>query len=362
MKKELFYISAHFPSNRVPVAGQKLCWTHLQKLAKEYEVHLFSYVNDLEAKYFNEEDFCFCKSIYFYRLTDKIRFKNYIKNINLPVKISGRYDRKAIQYIITIIREKKISIVHIEFTSLIYLGKILKEIFPKLEIVIVQHDVTFQALKRISENALNPLKKGLFLFEYFRQKKYELSNLVFFDKIYVLNEKDKIILENFDLEKPIQVWYPDMGTIVNRKEVLIEPYSIMFLGAMHRKENIDAVNWFIDDILPTLSETFTALNFYIVGSNPSPKIKTASNVIITGFVEDLNDYFSKTDIAVVPLRMGAGISIKTIEMQKAGLPIFSTNVGLEGVIKDKSKILIQVDTVEEFIDAISNYFNKKYNS
>jgi len=53
--------------------------------------------------------------------------------------------------------------------------------------------------------------------------------------------------------------------------------------------------------------------------------------VVTGFLEDPSDVFNAATIAVVPLRMGAGIKVKTMECLMMGLPTVATSVGAEGI-------------------------------
>ena len=81
---------------------------------------------------------------------------------------------------------------------------------------------------------------------------------------------------------------------------------------MNRKENEDAVLYFINNIWNNINKE--NVKFYIVGSKPSEKIKNLENenIVVTGFVENPKEYFSIMDISVVPLRLGAGIKDKSI--------------------------------------------------
>ena len=50
-----------------------------------------------------------------------------------------------------------------------------------------------------------------------------------------------------------------------------------------------------------------------------------------GYVEDLNDIFSKTTIALAPLFEGSGTRLKILDYLSAGIPTISTNLGVEGL-------------------------------
>jgi glycosyltransferase involved in cell wall biosynthesis len=56
-----------------------------------------------------------------------------------------------------------------------------------------------------------------------------------------------------------------------------------------------------------------------------------TDIRITGFVDDVQSLMARMSIALLPLRQGAGIKVKTLECLSAGLPVVTTPVGEEGV-------------------------------
>ncbi|PAX49801.1 hypothetical protein CK510_27700 [Brunnivagina elsteri CCALA 953] len=125
---------------------------------------------------------------------------------------------------------------------------------------------------------------------------------------------------------------------------------------MNRSENEEAILHFIDNCFQFLLEKDRDFKLYIVGSNPSAKITNfaSKNIIITGFIENPIDFFERAEIGIVPLKKGAGIKLKTLEMLQAGLPVISTSIGAEG-INNVGKKLIVSDNFQEWIDLIIRY-------
>ncbi len=101
--------------------------------------------------------------------------------------------------------------------------------------------------------------------------------------------------------------------------------ALVFVGAMDYYANIDAVIWFIEKVFRRLNQRDNHIKFYIVGSNPSQKIRNFSgefsNVIVTGYVEDVRPYLAKSKIAVIPLRIARGIQNKVLEAMSMELPV-----------------------------------------
>lgn len=126
------------------------------------------------------------------------------------------------------------------------------------------------------------------------------------------------------------------------ENVIAQPYDfknrkdIMFVGGFTHKPNVDAVLWFVKDILPMILDKLPDLKFYVIGSNPPESILNlaSDNVIVKGFVsdEELEEQYRNCRISVVPLRYGAGIKGKVVEAMRYGMPVVTTSVGAEGII------------------------------
>ena len=109
---------------------------------------------------------------------------------------------------------------------------------------------------------------------------------------------------------------------------------LVFTGAMDYHANVDAVVWFCREIFPTLKACIPQIQFYIVGSNPSQKVKLLENgdgVKVTGFVEDIRPYYQRADVCVIPLRLGRGVQNKVLEAMSMGKAIVTTPKALEGI-------------------------------
>jgi glycosyltransferase involved in cell wall biosynthesis len=122
--------------------------------------------------------------------------------------------------------------------------------------------------------------------------------------------------------------------------------DICFLGGYRHTPNIDAVLWFVRDILPLLLAELPDLRFIVAGAHPGPEIQALarSNVIVTGMVEDLGPMFDATRVFVCPLRAGAGVKGKLATAMSYGVPVVTTPVGAEGMdLKDGYDALIAED-------------------
>jgi len=130
--------------------------------------------------------------------------------------------------------------------------------------------------------------------------------------------------------------------------------AILFVGSMNYRPCIDAAVWLVQDILPLLRQRLPGVNVWIAGRNPAPEVKVlaAADVHVTGAVPDVEPFYRKTAVTVVPLRAGGGSRLKILESMALGRPIVTTAIGAEGIaLRDGQEALFAEDPAQ-FVNAI----------
>ncbi len=126
---------------------------------------------------------------------------------------------------------------------------------------------------------------------------------------------------------------------------------IVFGGSLDVRMNQDAVLWFSDRIFPLIQQQIPSAEFCIVGRNPTPevwKLAERRGIRVTGTVMDVRDYYGKAGVFVVPLRMGGGTKLKTVEAMAMALPIVSTSVGAQGLDIQSGRDMYVAERPDEF--------------
>jgi Glycosyltransferase len=97
------------------------------------------------------------------------------------------------------------------------------------------------------------------------------------------------------------------------------------------------------------------VKFYIVGSNPHPRIwslQESDGVRVTGFVEDIRPYYLAADVCVIPLRLARGVQNKVLEAMAMGRPVVTTSMAIQGIEAVTDKQLFVSDSPEEFASRV----------
>ena len=155
--------------------------------------------------------------------------------------------------------------------------------------------------------------------------------------------------------------FPLITDVQGTEKKFEERKDIVFVGGYRHTPNVDAVEFFVKKVMPLLRRKLPGVNFYVVGSNPPREISdlAGNDVIITGFVEDLNSFLDKMRISVAPLRYGAGIKGKIGTAMAAGLPIVATSVAVEGMGLTNNENILVADGHRAFASAIIELYNNK---
>lgn len=130
--------------------------------------------------------------------------------------------------------------------------------------------------------------------------------------------------------------------------------KICFMGNMRSMQNQDAAIYFANEIFPLIKQKRPTAKFYIVGSLPPGNIQAleSDDIIITGFVDDLEGFLQDACLLVAPIRVAAGIQNKVLVGMGCGIPVVLTSLISHAIpeLTDEDNCLIR-DGEQPFADA-----------
>jgi glycosyltransferase involved in cell wall biosynthesis len=130
--------------------------------------------------------------------------------------------------------------------------------------------------------------------------------------------------------------------------------DLMFIGAFSHAPNADAVEWFVDQILPLVHRRLPGTVFRVVGSNMPKRIRRLASptVRVLGHVPSVRPMFEASRVFVSPLRYGAGMKGKIGQSMSFGLPVVTTSIGAEGMMLVDGENALVADDPASFADAV----------
>lgn len=140
----------------------------------------------------------------------------------------------------------------------------------------------------------------------------------------------------------------------------VNPYRgdelpIVFTGAMDYWANVDAVTWFVREVLPAIRRERAEVRFYIVGSSPTRAVLDLgadAGVQVTGRVADVRPYLAHAALAVAPLRLARGVQNKVLEAMAMARAIVVTGAALRGIAAQAPPGVVVRDEPDAFADAV----------
>lgn len=136
--------------------------------------------------------------------------------------------------------------------------------------------------------------------------------------------------------------------------------NILFLAST-MTFNVEAINWFLDNVWPKVIEAVPNVQLLIAGA-VCAKITSpnTSNVQTLGHVKSLDDFYLQGDIVINPVFHGTGLKIKTFEALSFGKTTIVNSHSLEGIYHPEKAPLIVANTPEEWVSTLSTVLSDKY--
>ncbi|MGA2449807.1 MAG: glycosyltransferase family 4 protein [Polyangiaceae bacterium] len=129
---------------------------------------------------------------------------------------------------------------------------------------------------------------------------------------------------------------------------------VLFLGNVQSDPNLDAIYFFVHEVLPRLRARAPDVSFDVIGANVTPEVKQkfGSSVCFRGFVHDLTSAMAEYDVLAAPLRFGGGTKLKVLDAMAHGLPVVTTRVGAEGLSLRHEEHVLIVESADDCAEAI----------
>ena len=126
-----------------------------------------------------------------------------------------------------------------------------------------------------------------------------------------------------------------------------DPGTLLFLGALDWRPNLEATRWFLESVWPLVRARVPGALFHVGGSNPPGDLAgrlRSEGVRFLGRVPDAREFLGSGAAMVVPLLSGGGIRVKILEAMALGVPVISTRLGASGIAaRDGEEILLADD-------------------
>lgn len=152
----------------------------------------------------------------------------------------------------------------------------------------------------------------------------EIRSLSFFDTILVVSIEEKYIFNQF-LDKEIHlISHPEELKHKSDKKL----YDVIYV-ASDNVHNVKSAKWFFDKVYPLLGKDIKICVVGKINNNVPAALENVHNI---DYIDNLEDVYSVSRIAICPMLSGTGVKIKVIEALSYGLPIVCNERGVDGLL------------------------------
>lgn len=227
--------------------------------------------------------------------------------------------------------------------------KAVRQYCKNIKILYHAHDLHFLRMSREAALQNNSARHQAIK----RMKHLEYDTLLQADASIIHSETEIEMLRK-EVHKAKTHLFPLTLNIPGTQSALQDRRDIVFIGGSAHPPNIDAIQFFVKDVMPLLRKQLPGVRFYVVGNNPQQDILdlATDDVIITGLVKELPPFLDKMRVAVAPLRYGAGIKGKIGSTMASGLPTVATSIATEGMALTHEENILIADSKEAIANAV----------
>ena len=188
---------------------------------------------------------------------------------------------------------------------------------------------------------------------------YERSYVRSVDRCWVVTNQDRIAMERL-------AGYPHVDLVPNGVDaeyykpmtIQANQNSCVFWGRLDFEPNIQALQWFCENVWPIVVAKEPSATFTICGYSPADSVLSLSRipgVMVKRDLPDLRGEVLKSQVAILPMVSGAGIKNKLLEAAALGFPIVCTKRACMGLRTDAAPFTL-VEGKTAWCDALIAYW------
>jgi len=188
--------------------------------------------------------------------------------------------------------------------------------------------------------------------EWRRLQRYEARVSDWFDHTFIITAQD---LDELPVKKAKVHVIPNGVDTAYYSPVECETkHEMLFVGNMSYPPNINAMEYFVEYVLPGVVERIPDAELVIAGAKPHSKVKmlASDHVIVTGWVDDQRAYYKCTALFVAPMQIGTGLQNKLLEAMSMQRPCITTDLANNALGARPGSEIMVAETAEEWIEII----------
>jgi glycosyltransferase involved in cell wall biosynthesis len=316
----------------------------IRNLSDRHEIHLIALSDDREGAERSEWSRTYCRSVTIFRSNHGVRAK--------VRTMTGGVDPALERCTLDAVVKVRPDLIHLEGGGLAALLRATTRELPGILSIHDSRALRYLEFARYAAGARERFRLRLFSVMARRQERHWFG---YADRVMVTSPSDAEALSAVLNEQRIAVIPNGVDLDYYARQSPPEPGRIVFTGSMNWPPNEDAAEHFARDIMPAVQSRIPDATFWIVGADPSPRVRNLAKlagVHVTGTVADIRPWIWSAAVYASPLRFGLGVKNKILEAMACGAAIVATTRSLSGTPMIDGRDAMVADDDTKFADAV----------
>src|SRR5260221_600920 len=268
--------------------------------------------------------------------------------------------------IVEVLAGKTVDVIHVET---FYVMQNLPKTY--LPVVLVEHNIEYKVYEKFANRAAVFIRPLLFAdiakIKYWEEKFWKKATRVVAvskdEQAKMKGIRPSLVPNGVDVQK----FKIQSVTSENNKKRLsgMKGRKVLFIGNFKWIQNQKAALKILDDIWPliVLNKELRATDFtlWIVGKNIPDKIKAYQSkhiIIDENASEETEKIYHASDILLAPIEVGGGSSYKILEAMASGIPVVTTELGINGIAAVAGEHALVGKSNEELANGVISLLSK----
>lgn len=327
--------------------GQIRTLNLLKYLSQHHEITLVSLYKNEKEKAYADALKIYCKAIHVCKRPEKPwQLTNIFRSVCsfLPFLIVRNYSKEARQVINDLLKQEQFDVIHAET---FYIMPHIPD--TKVPILLVEQTIEFKVYQHFVAGLFFLISWGLWT-DIVKLRYWEIYYWKKATLVAAVSYSDKAIIDQCIHRSNTEVIPNGAGDDMFVKTLPDKQYSqpiLLFVGNFSWLQNTEAAQYLVQNVLPQILKVIPDAVIRIVGQNTKEKLPLESSEHVQ--IKDvgpndnetiIHEYRSAT-LFVAPIFGPGGTRLKILAAMAAGLPIVSSQTGIEGLaVKDNHHVAI----------------------
>lgn len=324
--------------------GQTRSYNLIKNLSGKHEITLFSLIKEAKEKKYVGELEKFCKKVVVFARSQSpwtprnVLLTGFSFYPFLVIRNLSREERHAVQ---NELEQGSYDLIHAE--TFYVMPHIPQTSIP---ILLVEQTIEYLVYKHYVEEQAPSLLRPLLWIDVAKIRFWETYFWKRANRVVAMSLADKEAMQG--LVKGLSVNIVPNGIdpeyfSVNKKSDKTVP-KILYVGNFKWLQNREAVELLATKIWPRIKKHVPGVKLWIVGMSLTEEIRSLrrEDIEVTEGIADIRQAYQNAAVLVAPIKGPGGTRLKILEAMASGVPVVTTNVGIEGLdVEDETHALIQ---------------------